>query len=148
MQSLGSERTPKEGGRKLDGRSRITNGTTFLPNVDGRSTWARIARDTMQTLMVHLGGEDQASATKKLIARRVGCIEAELTFLEDKFARYHADGSEPTPTDLDLYGRMANTHRRLCESIGWERVARDITPTLRRYVEEVEEAEVAEESES
>jgi hypothetical protein len=34
------------------------------------------------------------------------------------------------PQYLDLYGRLANGQRRHCEALGWERTARDVTPTL------------------
>ena len=34
-----------------------------------------------------------------------------------------------TPAQLDLYQRTANSLRRLLESVGIKRVAKDITPT-------------------
>ena len=44
-------------------RSRITNRNKLLPSISGTSVWARIVRDTMDAMIVHLGGEDQVSET-------------------------------------------------------------------------------------
>jgi hypothetical protein len=54
--------------RKACGRRRLTNGTSFLPTADGRSVWARIARDTYAALIVHCGGNDLISEPQRLIA--------------------------------------------------------------------------------
>jgi hypothetical protein len=102
--------------------------------VDGRSTWARLFRDTYSALAVHCGGLDRLSETRRLAARRVATLEAELVHLEDKFATARAAGGEPDPAMLDLYGRLADRQRRLAEPLGWERTARDVTPTLAEYL--------------
>ena len=118
-------------------RSRVGNGSALLPNVDGRSVWARLMRDTLQSLQVHCGGE--LSETQRLAARRVSTLEAELVFLEDKFAQARADGCEPDIVELDLYGRLADRQRRLAESaLGWQRTPRDVTPTLAEIAEQIE----------
>jgi hypothetical protein len=57
-----------------------------LPKTDGRSIWARLMRETFECLLVHCGGADVVSETQRLIARRIGTLEAELVFMEDKFA--------------------------------------------------------------
>jgi hypothetical protein len=41
---------------------------------------------------------------------------------------------EATPDALDLYQRTAGNLRRLLESVGLQRRARDVTPTLREYL--------------
>jgi hypothetical protein len=108
-------------------RSRVGNGSSLLPNCDGRSLWARLMRDTLQNLQAHCGGE--LSETQRLAARRVSTLEAELVYLEDKFARARAEGREPEIAELDLYGRLADRQRRLAEAaLGWKRVPRDVTP--------------------
>jgi hypothetical protein len=38
--------------------------------------------------------------------------------------------------ELDLYSRLSNTQRRLSESLGWERTARDVTPDLETYLKQ------------
>jgi hypothetical protein len=117
------------------GRSRIGNGSALLPHVDGRSTWARFMRDTYNSLLTHLGGEDYCSETQRMQARRVACIEAELIYIEDRIARKRANGEEPNVSDLDLYTRLTNGQRRHCEAIGWSRTARDVSPDLRTYID-------------
>ena len=121
--------------RKSHGRSRIGNGSSLLPSVDGRSVWARLMRDTYAAVLTHCGGADYVSETKRMAARRIAALEAELVHLEDKFARARADGAQPDTADLDLYGRLANGQRRHMEAVGWERTARDVTPSLATYLE-------------
>jgi hypothetical protein len=117
-------------------RNRVTNGTTLLPTVDGRSGWARLMRDTYHAVISHCGGDSAISELERMAARRIGALEAELVYLEDKFASIRAAGGEPAADTLDLYSRVSNTHRRCCESIGWRRRSRNITPmTLSQYVE-------------
>jgi hypothetical protein len=122
--------------RRKSGRSRIANGSgNLLPTTDGRSLWARIMRDTYSALInVHLGGADMASETQRLIARRIATLEAELIFLEDKFAAVRAAGGEPDMMRLDLYGRLADRQRRLADPLGWQRTAREVVPTLDQYL--------------
>jgi hypothetical protein len=70
-----------------------------------------------------------------MLARRVAAFEAELIFLEDKFARTRTEGGAPDIADLDLYSRMSSAQRRHLEAIGLDRTARDITmPTLAEYI--------------
>ena len=126
-------------------RSRITTGSSLLPSVDGRSTWARIMRDTYHAMLAHAGGADYLSETKRLMARRIAACEAELVHLEDRFASQRAEGNEPDTSDLDLYGRLCGQQRRCLETLGWERTARDVTPDpleyAKRYDRRVEAAE-------
>jgi hypothetical protein len=58
------------------GRSRISNGSTLLPTGDGNSIWARLMRDVLASLIVHLGGD--ASETQRMACRRIAALEAEL----------------------------------------------------------------------
>jgi hypothetical protein len=109
-------------------RSRIANGQ-LLPSTDGRSLWARLMKETLFALRQHCGGD--LSETQKLMARRVSTLEAELIYLEDKFAKARAENREPDINELDLYGRLADRQRRLAEAaLGWHRTARDVTPSL------------------
>src|SRR5262245_48085387 len=125
-------------GRKMRARSRITNGTALLPSVDGRSVWARLMRDTYSAVLAHCGGADAVSELEKLAARRIGALEAELIHLEDNFARARSEDRAPDSASIDLYQRIANTQRRLAESLGWQRRQRDVTPTLSEYLKSKE----------
>jgi hypothetical protein len=114
-------------------RSRIGNGSSVLPRSDGRALWARLMKDTLQSLQAHCGGV--FSETQRLVARRVSTLEAELIYLEDKFAQARAEGREPNVVELDLYGRLADRQRRLADSaLGWQRTPRNLNPSPDEYL--------------
>ena len=138
----------RKGGIKGDpryGRSRLTNGTELLPNVDSRSTWGRLMRDVIGAMNAHLGGEENVSEPQRMLIRRTAAFEAELVHLEVGFAQARAAGEAPSANSLDLYSRMASGQRRILEACGLHRVARDVTPDLKQYLEMSpdERAEVA-----
>lgn len=124
---------PQKGDKRYS-RSRLTNGRDLLPGTDCRQLWARLMRDVIASMMNHLGGADRVSEPQRMLSRRVAAFEAELIFLEDKFARTRAEGHEPKVHDLDLYSRMASAQRRHLEAIGLQRVPRDVTPDLGEYL--------------
>jgi hypothetical protein len=125
--------------RRSAQRSRVANGSSILPTGDGRSVWVRLMKETLQSLYAHGGGD--LSETQRLAARRISTLEAELIFLEDKFAQARAEGREPDIDTLDLYGRLADRQRRIADSaLGWQRTPRDVTPPLRQYLSERAEA--------
>jgi len=115
---------------KPTARSRITNGSALLNNVDGRSVWARRMRDLIELHTSDLGGVDACSHAERSILRRVACLSVELEHLETKFA---SEGPA-TPQDLDLYQRTSNSLRRLLESVGIKRRMRNITPSVDEYL--------------
>ena len=119
----------------MQARSRISNGSSILPGVDGRSCWARRLRDLIDLHLSDLGGEDAASEAERSIIRRAACLTVELEHLELAFALAGA----ATPEQLDLYQRTANSLRRLLESVGIERRARDVTPSLSEYLATIDE---------
>src|SRR5262249_49811818 len=94
---LGSPRdSPPIAGPK-QGRSRITNGTRFLHNVDGRSPWVRRCKDIIASHLSDLGGVDNASAAERSIIRRASVLTVELEHLEGKFAL----AGEASPDEID-----------------------------------------------
>jgi hypothetical protein len=109
-------------------RSRVTNGVTLLPGVDGRSAWARRLRDLISIHLADLGGADRASEAELSIVRRASAITVELEHIETRFAAANEAGRPSEAADFDLYLRGANSLRRLVEAIGIKRVPRDITP--------------------
>jgi hypothetical protein len=118
------------------GRSKITNGTSFLPGIDGRSPWIRRAKDLIVEHTQDLGGPDNVSAAERSITRRVAVLSVELENLEARFAT----AGSATTEDLDLYQRTANSLRRLLEAVGLQRRARDVTPpSIKDYVAHVEQ---------
>jgi hypothetical protein len=93
-------------------------------------------RDTYRAVIQHCGGDDAISELERMVARRIGALEAELVHMEDGFATLRAAGGEPDATSLDLYSRLSNTQRRHSEAIGWARRPRDVTmaPHLGHYL--------------
>jgi hypothetical protein len=47
------------------GKSKITNGSAFLPGIDGRSPWVRRCKDVIADHLVDLGGYDRCSAAER-----------------------------------------------------------------------------------
>jgi hypothetical protein len=120
--------------KKRPWRSKVRNGTHLFPTNDGRSVWARILSETFRALIIHCGGEDVISEPQRLMARRIGTLEAELIFLEDEFAAARSLGQKPEHAMVELYGRLADRQRRLSDPLGWQRTARDVTPSLSELV--------------
>jgi hypothetical protein len=124
---------------KPQGRSRISNGSAVLPGVDGRSTWVRRLRDLIALHLSDLGGDDAVSEAERSICRRAATLTVELERMELGFAT----AGEARPDQLDLYQRTANSLRRLLESVGLERRARNITPSVAEYIAHVAAEEEA-----
>jgi hypothetical protein len=78
-------------------RARITNGSKLLPTVSGTSVWARILKDTLDAMIIHLGGEDHVTEPQRMACRRVAVLETEMVHLEDNIGRLRCEGSAPPP---------------------------------------------------
>jgi hypothetical protein len=115
-------------------RSRITNGRRLLPSVHPQSVWARLYRDTLDSMISHLGGHDYATEPQRMIARHVSVLDAELRYQADRIGRLRQDGKEPEHHQLDLYARLANSQRRHIETLGLSRVAKDITASVKEQL--------------
>ena len=115
---------------KAKGRSRVSNGSTLLSGVDGRSTWVRRLRDLIALHLSDLGGDDAVSEAERSIVRRIATLTVELERMEAGFAL----AGEALPAQLDLYQRTAGNLRRLLEAIGLERRAREVLPSVADYV--------------
>jgi hypothetical protein len=109
---------------KAPARSRVTNGNEMLPGIDGRSWYARRARDLVALFVVDQGGAESVSEAEKAIIRRCAILCVELENLETQFAKAGA----ADPAALDLYQRTANSLRRMLETLGLKRVPKDVSP--------------------
>jgi hypothetical protein len=118
-------------------RSRISNGHALLPDLpglDGRSAWIRRCKDLINDHVADLGGLDNTSVAERSLVRRAAVITTELEMLEAKFAA----AGKATADDLDLYQRSCGGLRRLLESIGLQRRAKDISPpSIEQYARHV-----------
>jgi hypothetical protein len=77
-----------------------------------------------------MGGCDNCSMAERSLIRRIATMSVELNRLEVRFAQQE----EPAPNYLALYCTLANSMRRLMESVGLQRRAVDITPDLGTYL--------------
>lgn len=123
-------RSHKVYGQKLTGRSRITNGSTLLPDVDRRSSWARRYRDLAHGYENDLGGAGVLSEGQRALCRRAALLQTELEFADSRFAKLSEEDKVPGRERLDDYARLVGALRRVIESLGLHqgRKARDITP--------------------
>jgi hypothetical protein len=112
-------------------RSIATTGTRLSSEIDGRAVWARCCRDLIQLHIADLGGEAEMSEAECSLVRRAATLATELERPEGQF---DAAGAAD-PETLDLYGRQADTLKRILEGIGLKRRPRDATPDLSSYIE-------------
>ncbi len=63
------------------------------------------------------------------LCRRVAAIEVQLEQMEACMS----EGD--LKVDLDLYNRLSGNLRRMLETIGLERVSKDVTPSLQSYLQ-------------
>jgi len=120
--------------RLRSSRSRITNGALFA---DGRSSWARRARDLINEFTnEQLAGD--ASPSERAILRRASVLIVECERLEARFAVKN----EATAAQLHLYQRSANTLRRLLEVLtpGLPRRMRNYNQTPDDYFSQLDKA--------
>ncbi len=100
--------------------SKATNGRrSFAVGGDGNSPWHRRWKDLNNLHASDLGGKDYISEAQKSLIRRASTLEIELEQME-------AAMSEGVAVDPELYGRIASHLRRILESLGLGRVARDV----------------------
>jgi hypothetical protein len=117
---------------KPTARSKVTNArlsgkrlsTRSLLNSDGRSAWARRYRDLTVMLADDLGGASSLSELKLGLVRRVAALTIEAERLEVRLA----EGDQTV--DIDALGRVSGHIRRISETLGLDRVSRDVTPTI------------------
>lgn len=109
-------------------RSRVTNGSALFVEGNPNSAWARRYRDLIVEVAADLGGVEALSQAQQALIRRGATLSVELEMMEGRL-------SEGLPVDLDLYGRLASHQRRILESLGLQRTAKDVTPPdLKTYL--------------
>jgi hypothetical protein len=103
-------------------RSKVTNGRrVFAIGGDGRGAWTRRWKDLNEAHIEDIGGPDGLSEAQVSLCRRVAAIEVQLEQMEA------AMSEGDLKVDMDQYGRLAGHLRRILETLGVERKARDIT---------------------
>jgi hypothetical protein len=105
-------------GQRQRPRSAVRSGRQQFINGDPNSAWARRFHDIVVGLVSDAGGRNQLSEAQFAIAKRAAGLMCECEQFEARLSRGEA-------IDLDRYGRAASHARRLLESIGLERKAKD-----------------------
>ncbi len=101
------------------GKAPVTNGNqVFTLGGDARSPWTRRWKDLVALHVGDLGGREIMTEFQLALCRRAASIETTLESFE-------ASLSEGQAVDLDLYGRLVGHLRRIAETLGLQRVARD-----------------------
>jgi hypothetical protein len=111
--------------------SAVTSGRKLFVEGDGRSPWSRRYRDLIAGHVSDLGGPEALSEAQQSLVRRASAIECELEQMEGQMSQ----GEE---VNLDVFTRSASHLRRILETLGIERRARDITPDLATYLAQKE----------
>jgi hypothetical protein len=118
---------PARGARVPAQRSAVTNGKRLFVDGDSNSAWSRRYRDLIAGHVADMGGQSELSEAQLSLVRRASAIECELEQQEGKLSQ----GEE---INLDEFTRAASHLRRILETLGLERCARDVTPNLAAYV--------------
>lgn len=107
--------------------SAVTSGRRlYVDEGDSNSAWSRRYRDLIAGHASDLGGRDTLSAAQLSLVRRASAIECELELMEGLL-------SKGEQVDLDTFTRSTSHLRRILETLGIERRARNITPSLEAY---------------
>jgi glutathione S-transferase len=98
-----------------------------LADIDRRTRAFQAAERLLGELIVDLGGEARASAGEREIAQRAAVLGSLIEDIEARWLRGETIA-------LGDYLAATNAQRRLLATLGLERRARDVTPSLDRYL--------------
>jgi hypothetical protein len=112
-------------------RSRLSNGTKLLPDLDGRSAMARRFKDITSAVLTDQGGADQCSESRLQLVRRF----AAAAVLAERMEARLANGEE---INIAGHGLLCSTLVRIAQRIGINRVPRDVSLTLADILRENE----------
>src|SRR3974390_2314731 len=115
-------------------RSRMTNGTVLLPDVDGRSAIARRLKDITSAIVGDQGGADRCSESRLQLIRR---FAAAAVLAEQMEARL-ANGETINITEHAL---LTSSMVRVAPRIGINRRLKEVVPTLSQYLQSKNEEE-------
>ena len=122
---------------KLKGRSRVSNGKQFLPNVDGRSLVARRYRDIASAIMIDQGDAGKVSEARAQLVRRFSAAAVLAEMLEARLANGET-------IDIAEHALLTSTMVRVAQRIGIDRIAKNINgPSLGELIQQDQAAERA-----
>jgi hypothetical protein len=117
-------------------RSAVTSGRKLFVEGDPNSAWSRRYFDLCSHHIRDISagaGRDVLTEAQLSLIRRAAAIECELERLDALLSRGEL-------VDLNEYGRASSHLRRIFETLGIERRAHDITPSLAEIQAEPEQA--------
>jgi hypothetical protein len=120
------------GRRRSSSSTRAANGRELLPGLDGRSLWARRAKELLSDfLQGQFGGESNISEAEHALLRRAVTLIVECERREAGFAQAGA----VSDAALMTYQTSINTLRRTLEALGLQRRPKEIEddPALAIY---------------
>jgi hypothetical protein len=126
--SNGSQRPPA---RRKRSRSAVTSGRKLWVDGNPNSAWSRRYSDILNALIADLAGgacPEVLSQAQLSLCRRAAALTVECEQAEGR-------ASQGEAMDLDAFGRAVSHLRRLLETLGIERRARDVVPSLSAYLE-------------
>lgn len=112
-----------EGKPKARNKARVLS----LSDLDRRTAAYRRVIEIINGIQADLGGEDTLTVAQRQIIERAALIGAAL---DDLAARWLSG----EPVDLSMYSAAASTQRRLLETVGLQRVAREVPADLSSYL--------------
>ena len=115
-------------------RSAVTNHKDMLPGLDGRSATARRFRDLVNAVVADMGGLDRCSEIKLGLLRRLAAATVQAELLEARMV----NGEQ---IDIGQLCTLASTTVRIASRVGLERRTKPVLPTVKDYLEHVEDAE-------
>ena len=98
-----------------------------LDSLDQRTIAAKQVRDTISAIESDQGGRDNMSTARLRVAETAALTTA---MVNDMSARWIA-GEE---IDLGLFCTLGNAQRRLFETLGFDRVLKNVTPSVSEYL--------------
>ena len=115
-------------------RSAVTNHKDLLPGLDGRSATARRFRDLVNAFVADMGGLDRCSEIRLGLVRRLAAATVQAELLEAEMV----NGEQ---IDIGQLCTLASTTVRIASRVGLERRTKPVLPTVKDYLEHVEDAE-------
>jgi hypothetical protein len=113
--------------RAVYGKTKISNGSEVLPNVDGRSLVARRYGEILSALLIDQGDAGKISEARLQYIRRFAAAAVLAEQIEAALARGET-------IDIGDHALLCSTMVRVGNKIGLDRISKDVTPTVRDYL--------------
>jgi hypothetical protein len=108
--------SPASSARKVQARSRVTNGKELLANIDGRSTEARRYRDLCFSFSDDCGGAASLTEAQRALIRQAAALTVQSEKLQSAMIRGEA-------IDDEQMTGVANSLSRTLQRLGRKRVS-------------------------